>query len=174
MYHEDNFKDSWGKNYVYRLIFEELLSPEEVETINKFANRVWRAKQEATRYEKAEKIAAADYDGWIFTESTGHNEGYFESVGEYLEWAEEENYDLDETDGDYIHPESYLWATNSSPCCALDLDGILENATQDTYEDFEIDSLKGLEELKNAIDKFNHSNKDKIAYEQNKKLVIIL
>ena len=36
------------------------------------------------------------------------------------------------------------------------------------------DSLKGLEELKNAIDKFNRSNKDKIAYEQNKKLVIIL
>lgn len=174
MYNEANFKDGWGKNYIYRQIIEDLLTAEEIEKINKHANGVWRDKKEAALYEKAEKVAAVDYDGWVFHEGSSYNDGYFESVDEYHSWVEDDNEGFEPDDEEYIKRADYVWAVNERPVCHLNLDRILERATEEAYEDFEIDRLKGTEELKIAIDKFNELNKDHLVYEQNTKKVVLL
>lgn len=173
MYNESNFKDGWGKNYIYRQIFEDLLTGEEIEKINKRANSIWSAKQDAAQYEKAEKVFLNDYSGWFYSETHPYNNGYFEDIDEYLDYICEEQDNL--PDGKIeLTGSDYVWAAKSRPVCYIDLDSVLENATQDVYEDFEIGSLKGLEELKNAIDIFNELNKDNVVYEQDTKKVILL
>lgn len=172
MYNEINFKDKWGQNYINRQIFEDLLTAEEVEKINKHADGIWREKQETARYEKAEKVAAADYDGWFYSEDYPYNNGYFENIEEYWDYICDEQDKL--PDGEISSGKGYVWAAKSRPVCHICLDSILENATEDSYEDFELNDLDGLEDLKKAIDIFNELNKDKLVYEQNTKLAVLL
>jgi len=121
------------------------------------------AAREAARYDKAEKVTS--WDGWLYCESlSGHNEGYFESVADLLEYAAD-----DEHDG-----PDYAWTCHARAFCQLDFDSILESATQDAYEDWDSDSVNGVEDFKAAIAVFNEANKEHVSYAPNYKKALVL
>lgn len=106
-----------------------------------------RAKRDAEVLEKASLVT--DYDGPVYLDGVGngsYGEGYFADVTELSEH-------LDFHDG-----ERPLFAH----CCtqrglSIDLDCILENATEEMHESAR-DDLDGVEELQAAIDVFNKAN----------------
>jgi hypothetical protein len=116
-----------------------------------------RAK-EAENFEKAEKIAAKGYEGFVFCDGASHNDGYFESVEDFIDWAEDE----------YEDPSQcpvYVWACNSHPPRRVDLSDITSNLLDDMWEDADEYDLNGIPELQAAIDAFNEANKTILIYE---------
>jgi hypothetical protein len=106
--------------------------------------------KEAERFENAVKVAAADYGSWVFCDGVGHNNGYFESVDEFLEWAED-NY------AGPSHVPAYVWA-----CEDIGIRGandFASNVLDGMWEDAELDDLYGVSELEAAIALFNEANK---------------
>lgn len=126
------------------------------------------AQKERERFERAEKVPA--WDGWIFSEGLGYQDGFFEDWDDFNEWlaSEFEPEDFEDNTPDYF------WTCDSSPCCHLDYGSIIENATQDAYEDWEAGRLSGQEELKAAIDAFNEANKGEIGWAPNYKRALVL
>lgn len=171
MYHEINFKDKWGRGYVAKQVLDDLLTQEEIEKINKRADGVYTRQKEEKLFEKAEKINSKEYEGSVFKDGCGYNEGYFGNISEYLEWEDDF---ARENDSQWNGGPTYLWAAESRPVCHLNLERIMERATEDSYEDFDINSLKGIKELQEAIDKFNKLNEDHVVYEQDTRKAILL
>ena len=97
--------------------------------------------------EKAELVT--DYDGPVYLDGVGNGsfgEGYFSDAQELSEHL------------DFHEGERPLFAH----CCtqrgmSLDIDSILENATEEMYEDC-YDDLNGVEQLQEAINAFNKAN----------------
>ncbi len=116
---------------------------------------------EAERYRKAEKRAT--WDGPVFSEGHGYQDGYFNNLEEFISWLEED-WPGDETDPS-PSPPSYAWACNEVPVCQLDIDSILENATQEAYDGFSVDDLVGREKLAAALDEFNAANQKTVNWE---------
>jgi hypothetical protein len=124
-----------------------------------------RIKREADRFEKAEKVES--WDGPVYCDSIGWNEGYFRDLGELEDWIADQY----EEDGIAIPP--YAWACNSIPFCQVDIDRIIENATQEAFEDWDGET-EGYAELKAAIEKFNEANKALVSWKPNYKLAVVL
>lgn len=152
--------------HIYETLLSDFLTESEIEILNKNASAAWSAHQEQQRFEKAEKIAAADYDGWVFLEGAGYNEGYFESVEYLKEWIEEGS--------DNPEYPKYVWACIGRPIVNLDFDNCLPSIYNNAYEGFEADDLSGLEELEAALEKFNEVNKNLKCYYPDYKRVIVL
>lgn len=158
-------EDGWG-HFVYESILSHLLTEEEIDRINKDASSYYLKEQEKRRFEKAEKIPAAEWDGPVYW-----NE-YYTTVDECIESQK----DLwDENDGEFELPK-YVWACDKvEPICHLDYYYIVESATEDnSFEDWDIDELKGKEELMAALDKFNELNKNQVSWYSNEKIAVIL
>jgi hypothetical protein len=136
-----------------------------------------RTKQDITRekdlFDKAEKLT--EWDGPVYCDGYGSNEGYFETVEDFLDQFEEtyEEFRNSEPEKNLKLPE-YVWCCDSIPLANLDLDEILENSTQEAYDGFEYSGFKGLEELRAAIDKFNEINKDVVSWTPNYKKALLL
>ena len=127
--------------------------------------------REAARYDKAEKVTS--WDGWVYREDCGYQDGYFNSVAEYLDWiAESDEEAADNGDTEPAMPD-YVWTCSENRFCQLDYDSIIENATQDAYEDWNTE-VNGADDLKAAIEKFNEANKELISYHPNYKRALIL
>lgn len=118
-----------------------------------------REFREHARFEKAEKLTETEWNGPVVMPDSDQ---YFASVSDML----------DEVDSDDL-PE-YVWTCTERPVCELEIGRIIENATDDAYEDFESDSLLGQKELKTALDAFNEANKGNVVWEADHKLVVIL
>ncbi len=117
------------------------------------------AAKEAARFEKAEKLTEQQWAGPV---AFPDDDRYFRDLGEmHDDMADDEL------------PE-YVWACDARPVCALDYDDIIENATQEAYEDFDPGSLDGEAELKAALAAFNEANKDNIVFEPNFKKAVVL
>lgn len=111
--------------------------------------------KERERFEKAEKLTA--WDGWVYLEGTGR-EGYSESLSDFYDnWGD--NHD------EGGEPPKYVWACQPRKIVKAHLDDILEPMMDDAYEDFDPETLNGLDELQAALDKFNAANKGAISYE---------
>lgn len=90
---------------------------------------------------------------------------YKDYTGEFI-FDEISNYffkDLEEIKNHYINLDlpRYIYGTKLVPM-RLDLDYILQNTYEDCTDDIEgfiEDSLNGVEELKDAVNKFNEKNK---------------
>jgi hypothetical protein len=145
-------------------ILVDFLTQDEVDRLNKEANNRYSEVREKERFEKAIKIPESEWAGSVYSEGHGWNDGYFNDIDDLKECLEDE--DAAEIE--------YVWACDEEASCYLDLDRILESATEDTHEDFRIDDLNGLEELKLAINKFNELNKDQVSWNINFKKAIIL
>jgi hypothetical protein len=111
-----------------------------------------RAKSEEERFQKAEKLES--WDGWVYLEGAGYNEGYFRSLGELVDFLEDDERE--------VWPE-YIFICKEQPFPGADIDSIIENVTCEMYEDA-ADNLNGLEELEKAINAFNEANKNMITY----------
>lgn len=111
-------------------------------------------EEEKERFEKAEKITK--WDGWVFSEGHGYQDGYFESLSEFLDWCQDEEIPESEV--------TYVWACKSNQFVNADVSDITERICDNAYEDFEPDCLNGLEELKAALEKFNEANACQLAY----------
>lgn len=114
--------------------------------------RLASAERERERFEKAEKVE--EWDGWVYCEGTGRD-GYSESIEELL--------DLLEDSGDPIPP--YVWTCTAIPFAAVTIDEIKDRICDDAYEDFDADDLSGLDDLKEALDKFNQANEGVLSYQ---------
>lgn len=118
------------------------------------------ACREADRLEKEQRAFAAaekvtTWHGWVFSEGLGHADGYFESVEDLLNFCEEE-------DGIEVPP--YAWTCSAKAFATADLESVLSSIEDDAYEDFDVESLDGLPELKAAIDRFNEQNREVVSY----------
>lgn len=114
-------------------------------------------QRESERLAKAEK--AIVFDGPIYIEGMGYSDGYFadlESLEDYLASEEED-------DGTQPNRPRYAWCCETTAFCQLDFDSIIENATQEAYEDWD-GEVDGAEALKAAIETFNEANKGLVSW----------
>lgn len=108
------------------------------------------AERQAKRLAEAEEFA--EYDGWVFLDGVGPQDGYFASAEE----AEEYIWDTLE-DGEEL-PQ---WAF----CCEReeprfpDAEDIVERVTDNLYEGA-ADDIEGIEALERALERFAEVNKD--------------
>jgi hypothetical protein len=108
-------------------------------------SKQWRVEQEAKeleRFEKAEKVAYADYKGRMLFDGDEYHDG--------LEALEDHLYDTP-------LPE-YVWACKDVGVTKASSDSIVENMLENMWEDADHNDLNGLEELDAAIVKFNEAN----------------
>lgn len=119
--------------------------------------------KEKERFDKAEKLT--DYDGPVFLEGFPHNNGYAESLSEMIElWEDNE---------DEPFPE-YVWACDENQFVQVSVADITERFCDDAYEDWEPNSLDGLEELKVALQKFCDANVKQVAWDADYKRAVIV
>lgn len=123
-----------------------------------------QAKKEADRFEKAKKLT--EWDGWVYLDGTGRD-GYSESLSDF--WDNWEN-DHDEDD----KKPAYVWACKKDHFAVVDVSDITERIADDGYDDFDVDDLNGLDDLKAAIEKFNEANRDVVSYEPDYGVAILL
>lgn len=108
------------------------------------------AERERARFEAAEKVT--DWAGPVF-----HGDSFY--------WSAD---DIDDS-------PPYVWTAVGKPFVNVDLDGVLETIVAEAYEDFDpVRELNGVEDLKQAIDRFEEANKNLLAYEPNYKLALVL
>jgi hypothetical protein len=117
-----------------------------------------RAK-EAKRFADAEKLTA--WDGPVFAEGIGPQDGFFETVDDLTEHCEDNGMSL----------PPYVWPCDKVPFAVVDFDDIVEAAA---YEDFDAGDLSGTAELKAAIEAFNEANKALCLWEPNYKKALVL
>lgn len=116
---------------------------------------------DAELFEKAEKIAANDYDGIVF-----YDDQYFESINDFLEWANDNHY------------LKFVWAAEAKPVkLNLDLinyvfESIDDNGYEDLSESMQFKEL--FQELRAIQDKFTEVAASNVVYEVNYKKAIVL
>jgi hypothetical protein len=110
-----------------------------------------RMEREADMMEKAELVT--DYDGPVYLDHVGngsYGDGFFSDVEELSEHLDFQEFFKGEHRPLFAH------------CCeergfSIDLDQILQNATEEMHEDA-YDNLSGVEELQEAVNAFNKAN----------------
>jgi hypothetical protein len=125
-------------------------------------------EREAERFAKAEKVT--EWNGAIYSDGRGWNEGFFANVEDLEDWLACE----EEDDGSQPDRPEYVWTCDDKPFCQLEYDHIIENATQEAYEDWDAGNISGEKELKAAIEAFNEANKEHVSWEPNMKRALLL
>ena len=161
MYRVDD-ENSWA--YIRRMILPWVLTDEEIRSVYDKCFSATSTRHDAERFAAAEKITS--WNGPVYCEGVGYNEGYFSDLGEFLDYA------ADRFEDGF---PSHLWTCETIPVVNLDLEQILENEIENcSIEDFDQDELQGREELDAAMEKFNELNKDRTYYEANYKKALVL
>ena len=145
---------------VQAMLLESFFSEEEIDALNKNASWELRAKREQEQFEKAEKVPEEEYSGPV-----SDDDNYWGSVEEYRDQTEDEEEEI----------RDYLWACEVKPTVLLDWQKVREMTTEDeTPEYFDGSDIKGLEELKAAVDAFNEKNKGWTTWQYTTKIAVIL
>lgn len=112
-------------------------------------NAVYLHRMEVARMEKAALVE--DYDGPVYCEGLpggSYGDGYFADVDELADAvADLKNCGVE-----------FAYCCKSYPVVVINLGKILEDATEEAFEDA-IDHLNGRDELQAAVDAFNEANK---------------
>jgi hypothetical protein len=117
-----------------------------------------RLIREAQRFEKAEKLT--EWDGHLFIDGFGSE--YFDDIDAIV---------CDWECGDGDTPPAYAYACKKTPMVDRDSSDVVECI--EGYEDWD-GELNGVEELEEAIQKFNKANADKYLLEPDYSKVILL
>ena len=125
------------------------------------ASRIRTYKAMDAHYEKAKRLLPEQYEGWIYAEGLGYNEGYFESVDTLIEYCEDEGIDVP----DWVY------------CCeetshTLDIDSAIDSMLDEAFEGAR-DHLKDEKELYDFVDKWN-AKQSIISYYPDYKRVVVL
>lgn len=120
-----------------------------------------REARDNARFEKAEKLTPDQYDGWVYFDGMGYNEGYFESLNALIEHCEDEG----------IEAPGWVY------CCTemshkLYIDSAIERMLDDAFEDAR-DHLVDEKELYDFVDKWN-AKQTVTSYYPNYKRVVVL
>lgn len=119
----------------------------------------WSAHQRKRREEKLAKAAKlATWDGWVYVEWIGHNEGYFENLAVLVDYLT----DWDDDCGPLVWPE-YAFVAEPRPLQQIDIQDVLERADDEAFEGAS-DHLQGLPELEAAFKTFYELNKNIVSY----------
>ena len=78
---------------------------------------------EEHRFDKAVKIPATAYEGWVYWEDHGDNEGFFASMKELQKYCEREE----------IAPPAYVWACNPMGL-SIRASTVIDDALADHHE----------------------------------------
>ena len=167
MFTERALADS--EHYVYCRCLKDLLTEEEIASLNKYASSAYSAKKEAERLTAATKIVAiisedgvqCEYDGAVYDPC---NDSYYNSIDDFLE---QEGDDIDFND------EVYLWACNSKRRVFIDADNVIANSVEEVEELYSFET-RGTNALIKAIDDFNKANEDAIYWEADYLTSIVL
>jgi len=143
--------------FMNRHVLQTLLTHEESAAIDAHCTSAIRAKREAFLVAKAKAegqiIPAEKWDGGVFLDDE-----YYRSVEDFIEDMEdiEENYEL----------PKYLYAAKPHKVVNGDrlYDDILEQLTEDGWEDISDNDFYGLDELKTAIEAFAKANESVVVY----------
>jgi uncharacterized protein YbaR (Trm112 family) len=159
--------------------------------------------REKEKFNKSTKLDIKDYKGYLLSDETANDDfsmyfdDYFENTCQFgcpvcgeettpvsnkqdershlicknseCLWVSPEYEVIDEIY--YLFAPEYIWAADFEPL-ELDLGNILEHATEEHHETVN-DYMKGTEELKIAIDKFNELNKGIGSYQDSNTLALI-
>lgn len=123
--------------------------------------RMHKACREANRRKlMAQRLDEADehdgYDGWVYVEGWGPNDGYFASAEE----AEEYIWDVHD---DGCELPQWAFCCESSPPPRLDVEDVAQRFEDNGYEGIG-DDLSGVKELQAALDKFWEQNKGLLSW----------
>lgn len=98
------------------------------------------------RLRSASVVDAAGYDGWVFSDGHGYNEGYFYSLDELFEWCDDEG----------IEPPCYVHPCEPTAPPQVSVDYLLDCIADNEWEGFDAENdLVGVDELAKAVDAFN-------------------
>lgn len=136
-------------------------------TVCDACRRLRDIQRERERFEKAEKLA--EWDGPVFIDGLGHDEGYFRSVDDLMDYLA----DWEDDEGPQPTHE-YAWTCDSVPFVHVRFSDLLDRFGDDAYEDWEPEDLKGVDELKAALRAFEEANKECVAWEPNYRRALIL
>lgn len=162
----ENSDSDFAKDYHRRLHFAEFLTQDEIKLLNDHAFEARQERRDAERFEKAEKIDAADWPGWV----CDGGDQYHSSVEEWLDsWA------------CYLDPDddlpTHVWAAEPEMVLGkgLDVEDILESDIEARgWEDMSSDDFAGTAELQAALDHFVYINRDVVSYRENTKKAILV
>jgi hypothetical protein len=107
--------------------------------------------------DQAEKLD--DHEGWVYCDGYGSNEGYFESLDDFLEWWEDEH-------GDEKPPE-FVWTCKPQrivPPADEILEGLLTYWLENGWDDMDESAFTGLDELRAAVGAFVSANEGVVSY----------
>ncbi|HZK28050.1 MAG TPA: hypothetical protein VFD00_11010 [Thermoclostridium sp.] len=118
-------------------------------------------KRDDAHFEKAEKLTTEQYDGSIYAEGYGCQEGYFDSVDELIEYCEYEEIPVP----DWVY------------CCkpithTLDIDSAIERMLEDAFEDAG-DCLVDEDKLIDFVDEWNAKQTVTSYYPDYKRVVVL-
>ena len=123
-------------------------------------------QREVERMDEAEKVDS--FDGWVYSDGHGHNEGYFDSVDDFAEWWEDNC-----CEGEPL-PE-YVWTCRSEriiPDGERIMDDMLQAWLERGWDDMDESDLSGLDELKAAVEAFSKANEGVLAWHPNYKQAV--
>lgn len=121
-------------------------------------------ERERNRFNLAEKVT--EWDGPVYLEGAGYSDGFFADVGEFLDWWDD---DYPNWEGE---PPGYVWTCDVSNTVQCRASEMIENI--EWPEGMEDNELKGLPELRAAVDAFNAANAEFKSWEPNYKRALIL
>jgi hypothetical protein len=104
-------------------------------------------KREAERFEAAQKLLAAEYDGPVYAEGVGPE--WFETLDECLEYLAD----------DELPALPYVWATKDIGVRKVDTGDVTESLIDNMWEDADESDLNGIAELAEALEAFNEANR---------------
>lgn len=114
--------------------------------------------RERDRFEKATKIAAAEYKGdKIFADDE-----YYDEIEDYLDAFEQSQ-----------EPE-YVWACKNIGVPLASTESLYENLLEGMWEDADVNDLNGIDELEAAVKAFNEANRAIRVYEPDYDVAILV
>ena len=161
----DGADQDYARDYHRRNHFAEFLTQDEIARLNAHTLSARAAKLNAERFEKAEKVDAADWSGWV----CDGGDRYHASVEDWLEdWADRY------TDGDGI--PTHIWAAEPEVVVGgLDIEDVLQPSIEARgWEDCDSDCFAGTTELQAALDHFVYLNRDVVSYREDCKKAILV
>lgn len=123
--------------------------------------------QAQTLARQAAAETVADWDGWVYWDGHGTNDGFFESLDELLDWHADE---VDDHEDAAPLPE-FVFCCRTIPFRKVDVGDIKERCVEDSFDGAEA-QLQGLTELAAALEAFNAANVLLVSYEPDWKRVV--
>lgn len=161
-----NADQDYMRDFHWRSHFAEFLTQDEIKLLNDHTFSARHARRDAEQFEKAEKVNAADWPGWV----CDGGDNYHSSVEEWLDsWADNHTEDDD--------LPTHVWAAEPEMVLGkgLDVADILESDIEARgWEDMSSDDFAGTAELQAALDHFVYINRDVVSYRENPKKAILV